>query len=194
MEEVMEAMEHKVDYFHGIPTFTRPGERRLLKNLAKKVPAGGTILEIGSLYGGITALLALSNPKAAVLTIDRFSWKPSDLPKPSKPQVEANMRKLGIRNVEIIEDDSHRIGPLWDREIELLWIDGGHSYESVFADLTNFHSLSKVIALHDYGNRKWASVRKAADDFRFVNQHWVVDQVVDTVAVLCQRKGDPNGC
>ena len=194
MEEVREAMEHQVDYFHGIPTFTRPGERRLLKNLAEKVPAGGTILEIGSLYGGITALLALSNPKAAILTIDKFSWKPSSLPKPSRPQVEANMRKLGIRNVEIIEDDSHRIGPLWDREIDLLWIDGGHSYESVFADLTNFHSLSKVIALHDYGNRKWLSIRKAVDDFLFVNPYWFVDRVADTVAVLCQRKGDSNGC
>ena len=51
-------------------------ERGCLAQLAREVPDQGLIVEIGCLYGGVTAVLALSNPSAAVIAIDDFSWHP----------------------------------------------------------------------------------------------------------------------
>lgn len=178
---------HHAETINGIPTFTRGRERATLRALAKEVPAKGRILEIGTFYAGTTSVLALANPKAKVYTIDNYTWKAPKLPMGSIEKNKQSIARLGIKNVEMIQGDSKVFVLDWNEKIDLLWIDGGHSYEDAFADLANFGPFAFVIALHDYGNDKHPGVKKAVEDFLFVHPQWKLDKVVDTVAVL--RRG-----
>lgn len=172
-----------------IPAWTSYQERKLLSELAKQVPAGGTILEIGCLYGGTTAVLAISNPKAKIFSMDNFSWTPDGYPKSSKQRFEQNLHDLGINNVVCIEGDSKVLVSHWhNRPIDLLWIDGGHSFTYVYSDLFNYSQYAKVIALHDYKNPSWDTIEKAIEVFlRKYGQDWEFAESVEMIAVLRRK-------
>ncbi|MSP19578.1 MAG: class I SAM-dependent methyltransferase [Bdellovibrionales bacterium] len=65
----------------------------------------------------------------------------------------ANLERFGISSyVEIVRDYSTNIGKTWDKEIDLLFIDGDHSYEGVKADWEVFSPhVSKfgIVVFHD---------------------------------------------
>lgn len=170
-----------------IPTLTTINERELLSNLASKVPAKGLIVEIGALYGGVTAVLALSAPEASVVTIDNFSWCPPGFPETSRETVIENMKYVGADNVSVITGTSQEVFLTWGHRIDLLWIDGGHSFKYVYFDLYNYGKLSNVIALHDYGNEAWPDIKKAIDIFLAKEKEWRFDNQVDMVAVLRRK-------
>lgn len=169
--------------WQAAPSWTSEAERNELIGLAREVSENGLIVEIGGLYGGMTAVLGLSNPQARITVVDEFSWDPN------KTGVSANIllknvHKVGVENVEVITGDSRRVGKVWDQAIELLWIDGGHSYEFVKSDLDHFGPYAKKIALHDYGNEFWKTIHMAVDDFLHEHPEWKFDHNVETVAVL----------
>lgn len=172
-------------------TLVEDNELECLQRLAQAVPDGGLIVEIGCLYGGTTAVLALSNPLAAITTIDNFSWHPEGHPPTSAKLLKANMKKLGVKNVSVEEGDSRVIGKSWDEPIDFLWIDGGHSFEFVYSDLINFGKHAEVIALHDFDNPFWTTIRAAIEKYIADNPQWSIAEIVGTVAVL--RKNDPVG-
>jgi predicted O-methyltransferase YrrM len=168
-----------------IYSITTEAERGCLAQLAREVPDQGLMVEIGCLYGGVTAVLALSNPSAAVIAIDDFSWHPEGMPVNSAAMVLDNMRSVGVDNVTIIEGDSRGQHKAWARKIDLLWIDGGHSFEYVRSDLFNFAKWCEVIALHDYENpEEWMGITRAVGLFLERHRNWYLDQVVGMVAVL----------
>ena len=169
-----------------ILSWTSIAERECLARLAREVPAGGSIVEIGSLYGGAAAAMALANPKADVLCIDEFSWTPEGHPAPSERMLLDNMKLVGAPNVRCIPTASEKIAPIWDRPIDLLWVDGGHTYEYVYCDLCMFGSHATVIAAHDYGNPAWGSIMRAVTDFlsAMTEPPMVIAEVVDMVVVL----------
>jgi predicted O-methyltransferase YrrM len=172
----------------AVRPLTEINERECLARLAAEVPDGGTILEIGALYGGTTGVLALAQPKAKVITIDTFEWHPEGDVETSADLLLQNMASIGAYNVEVNPvGDSLVAWQTWDTVIDLLWIDGGHSYNFVFSDLSHFSTFSQVIALHDYDNPFWKTIRQAVEDFLKENSHWYVDEVVGTVAVLRRR-------
>ncbi len=170
-------------------SLTEENERECLKRLAGEVPAGGLIVEIGSLYGGTTAVLALAKPEARVITIDDFGWHPEGEEPTSPTALMENMAKVGVKNVEVIEGDSRTIGKNWAKLIDLIFIDGGHSFEYVYPDLCNFAPHAQVVALHDYDNPFWETVRRAVKDFLSWNAEWKLAEVVGTVAVLRRVQG-----
>lgn len=167
-----------------IPSWTEPDEKVKLAELAQEVGTG-RIVEVGALYGGTTAVMALANPEANITSIDEFSWTPEGCPTACKKLMHQNLLDLGIANFEIIEGDSRNIGRHWSQPIDLLFVDGGHSYEYVHADLVNFGPSAKVIALHDFGNAAWPSVMQAVKNFmdEFPDM-FKITEVVGTVAVL----------
>lgn len=171
-----------------IPTLTDYDERELLAKLATEVPHKGTILEIGALYGGVTAILALSAPTAQVYAIDNFSWHPEGYPPTSEELLIENMKKLDIYNVEVIAATSKQASRLWGhRKIDLLWIDGGHDFKTVYFDLFHYSRFSNVVALHDYDNPAWSDIRQAIEIFISGNPKWQLTQLVGMVAVLRKR-------
>jgi len=167
---------------------TEINEREILAQLSAAVKADGLIVEIGCLYGGTTGVLALANPFARVQTIDTFEWHPPDDVETSPALLYQNMEKIGAENVEVLEADSRVIWKHWQDPIDLLFIDGGHSYEWVFSDLSHFAPFSQVMALHDYDNPFWKTIRQATEDFLEKHPLWYLDEVVGTIAVL-RRKG-----
>lgn len=173
----------------SIPTWTSEAERELLSSLAEQVPQSGTILEIGCLYGGATAILALSNPNVQIYSMDDFSWTPEGYPAASQELFQDNMRTLGINNVTSIKGDSRELWSDWKKHIDLLWIDGGHSFEFVYSDLLHFSKFADVIALHDYKNPFWDTIEKAIEVFLKSNDKFYLDQTVDMIAVLRKMKG-----
>lgn len=172
----------------AIPTLTEINERELLAELAAEVPPTNYILEIGALYGGVTAVLALAAPSAYIYTIDNFSWHPEGFPKTSRLLLETNLFGLDIKNVTVIDSTSKQASKIWQTKVYLLWIDGGHDFKTVYFDLFHFSQFAEVIALHDYDNPAWKDIRQAVETFLSGNEIWYLDQVVGTVAVLRKRK------
>lgn len=168
----------------NIPSWTTDEERELLEKLALEVPCNGHILEIGALYGGTTVILAKTAPEATVTSIDEFSWTPEGYPTPSKQKMLADLEAEDVYNVEVINLPSEVAFADWDDEVDLCFIDGGHSYQYVYADLINFAPYAKVVACHDYGNPHWKSVTQAVTDFLFTHNEWKLAEVAGTVAVL----------
>jgi predicted O-methyltransferase YrrM len=167
-----------------IHTLTEVNERECLAKLAREVPIGGKVMEIGALLGGVTAVLALANPGAHITTIDNFSWRPDDQMQTSAEIVMANMKKVGVRNVVVITGDSKKLGGPQTAPIDLVWIDGGHEYDQAFSDLVLFGLRSKVIAIHDYDN-PWLTIHKAVDDFIvFTGGAFKLTELVHWTAVL----------
>lgn len=177
-----------VDQAQAVRPLTEVNERECVARLAEAVREDGLMVEIGCLYGGMTAVLGLANPKARIKTIDDFSWHPEDDVPTSAALLLENMAKVGVNNVEVIEGDSRKIGPKWKEPIDLLWIDGGHSFDYVYSDLKNFGPHARVIALHDYNNPYWASIRQAVERFLGNHPEFHLADVVGTVAVL-RRNG-----
>ena len=173
--------------FEIAPSWTSIAERQLLSSLAIEVPDKGLIVEIGCLYGGCTAVLALSNQQAQVISIDNFSWTPEGYPFASAERASNNLLKLGAQNFTIIEKTSRDASNNWDRLINLLWIDGGHSFDFVYFDLSFYSHFSNVIALHDYDNPAWSSIREAVEAFLSIDPYWYIDTIVDMVVVLRRK-------
>jgi predicted O-methyltransferase YrrM len=166
---------------------TSIAERECVARHAMDVPAQGSILEIGCLYGGMTAVLGIAAPTAKITVMDDFSWHPSDDVPTSKALLLENMQKVGLSpdQFNVMEGDSRVFGATWNGTFDMCWIDGGHSYEYVFLDLIQFGGRSNVIAIHDYGNPHWASIQKAVDEFLYLkNGLYSIVEVVDTVAIL----------
>lgn len=170
-----------------IPSWTTEEERELLTKLAGEVQPKGLIVEIGALYGGTTAVLAKAAPKAKVISIDEFSWTPEGYPTATKELLESHLKEVDIQNVTVLEGKSEEIGKTWDKHIDLCFVDGGHSYKYVYADLCNFAPHSDVVACHDYNNPFWESIKQAIDDFIQLFPEWVLAEVAGTVAVLRRK-------
>ena len=114
-----------------------------LWNQAKQVD--GVIVEIGTLHGGSAVML--SDSKAKVYTID------------VNPRLEVE------GDFELIKGDSIEIAKTWKRPIDLLFIDGNHTYEGVRDDIASWLPFVRdggVVIFHDYGS--WAGVTEAVDE------------------------------
>ena len=126
------------------------------------------ILEIGTGSGGTLYLFSqLSDKKAKIISVDlrHPSWKIDFYNKLVRPS----------QKLFLVGGDSHRIQTLnkikrilKNQKLDLLFIDGDHSYKGVKSDFEMYKNLVKkggVIAFHDIAagyiiNPEWAGVNK----------------------------------
>jgi predicted O-methyltransferase YrrM len=109
-----------------------------LWQVAREVPPGGTIVEIGSHRGRSTLVLAAAACQAGarVVAIDPFVEGPMFGGTATRTQFEANLDAAGLRDaVQLIADRSTAIRPQWTEHIDMLYIDGKHDYWTVADDL-----------------------------------------------------------
>jgi precorrin-6B methylase 2 len=185
----MKTAKEIVEQAMVVRPLTEINERECVAELALQVAEKEVIMEIGALYGGMTAVLALAAPQASIITIDNWSWHPEDDVSTSADLLYANMQKIGVKNVGVLTGDSRVFGRTWDTPLALLWVDGGHSYDWVFMDLMQFGAWAEVIAVHDCGNPFWDSVNKAVAEFiRLMNGTYYIEEIVGTVAVIRKVK------
>ncbi len=114
------------------------------------------IIEIGTARGGTLFLLAhVSSPDSRILSIDL----PGGPFGGGYPRFKSGLlRRFGGRAIRLLRADSHRLETfqkakyIIDGEVDLLFIDGDHTYEGVKMDFQRYSPLVKkggIIALHD---------------------------------------------
>lgn len=135
----------------GVPGWETIDEQSYLIDLAEKVPENGDILEIGGEFGMSASLFAAGSRKSVhVTTIDLF---------PDRPEGKlldihrANLQEAGLLSkCSQIQGDSGNLGIKWEGQIDLLFIDGDHSYNGVKADIQawiKFVPVGGIVAFHD---------------------------------------------
>ena len=107
-------------------------ERQALVDLAK---GKQVIVNIGVEYGASLHCLHQGSPSALIVGVD----------------IDISKAEVDDLPVVLIEVDSHEYAKAWDREIDLLLVDGDHTYEGVKADLAwlDWLSIGGIVVFHD---------------------------------------------
>ena len=127
---------------HGIASL-QLDEAALLYGLARRVPAGAAVAEIGRFKGGSTLLLASALPDGAELwSYDLHVALRADLSGPQlDSELSAALERYGLRDrVHLVVGDSRVVEPP-PRAPVLVFVDGDHSYEGARADYERWSRL-----------------------------------------------------
>ncbi len=144
-----------------VPGYIGEREFGALALLAACAPGAGVIVEIGSFKGKSTVALASVAAHyglGPVVSID-----PHNAPSLTDPILEgqsssyhdflATLRTAGLeRHVEVHRASSRDVAKGWNRPIQLLWIDGDHTYVGAKEDFDLFSphlAEHAIVAFHD---------------------------------------------
>jgi len=176
----------------NIPGWSHPDKLLYLAKQASNVPAAGWIVEVGTFFGRSAYALGMNKPESCLLTvIDPF------------PNIEKD-RTYGygqegvvfeyhtvlhytkdIKNLEIFRGHSPmlfsnlKMEPI--NKINLLFIDGSHTYECVKADLEFWGPMvaeDGIIICDDYYIRE--GVKKATDEY--AEKHDLIFDIMEPTA------------
>jgi predicted O-methyltransferase YrrM len=153
-ESYLKLMVHPPNSLAEIPGYLHPLEARFLYWLAGRVPKNGLALEVGSYKGKSTAHLASGlQPTARLACVD--TWRNDAMPYDAVSDVLPEF----LRNVDVYRNviETHRgfsaeVASNWSLPLDLLFIDGDHSYEGCSSDLSawlKFVRPSGWVVFHD---------------------------------------------
>ncbi len=155
-------------------------EENALIHLARQIPTNGTIVELGGEYGRSASQFAyafkVDGKQGHVYTVDIF---------PLNHPVVGNLQQAWYNNITeagfkdyctSIRGTTLEGAVIWHEHktpIDLLFIDAGHTYEDVWADITAWSDFVKqggVMAFHDYAQTPDAhplhwEVKRAVDEW-----------------------------
>lgn len=168
----------RIGEVYGIQKGRIDSEGEWLAELGSRVPENGIIVEIGSYKGQSGAYLA-SSTKEGVITylIDLWDVSKKDFVSPENHYAMSSVKYMDFAIEKLIELDLYKKMVLkrglsiehsasWKKPIDLLFIDGDHSYEGVKSDYeawSPFVKVGGVIAFHDYMKR-WPGVVRLVDE------------------------------
>lgn len=192
----------------GIDGWLTVDEAVTLYDLARAVPAGGHVVEIGSWQGKSAVVLGKGLAASAgsrLHCVDPFNADgcPPSLPLFAERRArldcslregfERNLRRHGVADrVEVWQGYSQDVAARFPHAIDLLFIDGNHEYEAVRQDFELWTSKLRpggVVCLHDACD-KFPGVERLiaesiADDTGFAG-HRRVDSLY-----VARRQGEP---
>lgn len=191
-------------------------EGELLYQLAKKVPSGQAIVELGSWKGKSTVWLAKgteAGQRNKVHSIDPHSGSKAHISEGETNTYTAftnNLTKAGVQDIVVpLVNTSAEAVKRWREGIGLLWIDAMHEYEDVKRDFLSWepHLLPGArVAFHDCDQAGPAQVVEEyinhSSDFTIVQHvdttvvaekskcihHWVIDSNNIGVCKYCGRQ------
>jgi predicted O-methyltransferase YrrM len=137
-----------------------------LRAMARTVPAGGAVVEIGSYLGRSTNYIAGAlKPGARLFCVD--TWRNDAMPERPEDVYDRFLSNTMPYRDQItpLRGRSEEIAKGWKEPIRLLFIDGDHSYEACKKDILAwlpFVVPGGVVCFHDYTNP--FGVRQAVDE------------------------------
>lgn len=144
--------------------------RDLYWTIAEQLPEGATFVEVGCWKGQSIIALAqrlLDHGKAAFLwVVDTFQGDEDCGREATRAEFEVNIKAAGVAGmIEIIEADSVQAANIFAaEELDGVFIDASHDYESAKTDIAAWKSkikLGGIFAGHDYDA---PGVKKAVDE------------------------------
>jgi hypothetical protein len=194
----LDETKYYFDYHNpGIEGWMHFDELLWLNDRAKEMR---NIIEIGSWKGRSTHAL-LSGCKGNVTAVDNFigSKDPHDKAFYSANSFEDFKKNVGhFENLKIVEGDSLETAKdIPDKSFDMVFIDAGHSYEEVIADIDAWKNKARVLLCgHDY-HYPWLGVIKAVDEKLGLlsgvkNSIWY-KYLVPKVSFIIPNLGRPEG-
>jgi predicted O-methyltransferase YrrM len=165
---------HLPGYALGVQrALARPGEisleeGRFLGDLVQRAPQDRPIIEIGTLFGASTRVLAtFKRPETSLITVDSFRWNPHGLSRRMHEQVtrEALRDAIEKSNVQLIQADKTQFYSAYKGPPPgLVFLDANHSYRSTLEDLKwAIAAGAAIVCGHDY-KEKFPGVIRAVDE------------------------------
>jgi predicted O-methyltransferase YrrM len=166
---------------NGVPCYLAPQDVKFLFSIAVQAPVNAAILEVGSWMGGSSiafanGLMAKKNLGSVIYAIDTWGGSPEhkelDCIKDDTmyemflKNIHDNLADLFVRPIR-----SSSVGAssrFKDNSLDIVFIDGDHSYEACLEDLTVWYPKVKqggLIIGHDYWSEIKNDVYRAAQDF-----------------------------
>ncbi len=156
-------------------------EARFLGDLVSGLQAHGPIVEIGTLFGWSTRIIALfKDADRELITVDNYSWNPIGFPADYHfqitRQVLADAAKLHVRIERMSSADFYN---QYDPPPPaLVFIDASHEYHDVSGDIAGAKRIgARIICGHDYHPRFPGVVRavgEAGGPERLLDSMWVL--------------------
>lgn len=178
----------------GVPGWETEAEENKLIELARQVPDGGMIVELGGEYGRSASqfLFATMGKLITVVTVDLF---------PMNHHIAGNLQQAQRMNLHMALGDhvarhqqvkgiSWEVGSAWKNgAIDLLLIDAAHEYEAVKNDIAAWVRHVKVggiVAFHDYAASSDShylhhEVKRAVDESMNLSNAFVCKGQVDSL-------------
>jgi len=146
-----------------------------LAELARRLPTGAVIVEIGSFLGSSAVLLAGARKVAGsgvVHCVDPFDASGdahsvpvyrelvSALPSPMRQEFECNVEQAGVEEFVIAhQGTAEAVGGSWSEPVDLLFLDGDHSPEGARSNYETWIPFLKpggILALHNSSDRVYS--------------------------------------
>lgn len=147
-------MSSSTDWIQKI-TSAWKGHRKFAEWLVNEM-SPSTIVELGVDYGFSTFVFATALQEKGtggkIYGVDLFLGDKHAGMRDTYDQVMENISKHSLTQVEIIRSDFTELSKTWTTPIDILHIDGLHTYEAVKEDFTNWSPFVKengVILFHD---------------------------------------------
>ncbi len=154
-------------YVFRISTHLTDEEKYLIYTKARRLKENSSILEIGSYLGASSCFLALGalENNSKVYCVD--TWKNEGMSEGERDTYQEFLENTKtFDNIKALRGRSQDMGKRFSGKIDMLFLDGNHSYKDVKTDIETWfpHLRDKaIVVFHDIG---WAAgVKKAVDEF-----------------------------
>jgi hypothetical protein len=145
-------------------------EAIFLGNLVRDLHNHKSIIEIGTLFGRSTLIMAYEKPiETKIITVDNYSWNPLGIPSDLHYSITKKILSHAIEklNVNQVSMDKRVFYETYSGESPaLVFLDAIHEYEDTKEDIYWAKQVNaKIICGHDYDNSIYPGVVEAVNEF-----------------------------
>ncbi len=162
-------------YIDAVPGWMSPGQEKCLFDLVSSLPNNARIIELGSFLGRSTVTMAFASrgTDRQIYAIDTFEGNKDDFKSGANKVHWQGNSFLGVfqhhvdRNgltdlVTPLKGWTNEIAKHWSTQVDMIFIDAGHTYEAVKEDVELYYDHVKpggIVALHDV-TPSWPGVER----------------------------------